>query len=81
MYSPVPAEAASTLPLPTARIQTEADLAHFLRSPGCISYLTWLQQLASKLVGTALPVVTDDSFRFSSEVCDWSLDQSRASIS
>jgi hypothetical protein len=67
MDSPLPVEAASTLAPPTARLQTEADLAHFLRSPGCIGYLAWLQQLAAQLVGTTLPTAAERLSRTSSE--------------
>lgn len=37
--------------LPKALIQTEHDLAHFLRSPGCLGYLDWLDAISHALVG------------------------------
>lgn len=59
---------AAALALPSARIQTEADLAHFLRSAGCEQYVAWLQQLAAKLVGSTLPGPSEAAARPSSDV-------------
>jgi hypothetical protein len=46
--------------VPSRKIQTDADLAHWLNSKGCVHYQRWINHLSHAVVGKVLGSVKDD---------------------